>query len=798
MRPSRLEIEGFTAFRERTVVEFDDADLFVLCGPTGSGKSSLIDAMTFALYGSVPRYNHENLIYSVVSQGLQEARVRFDFMIQNKPYTAVRVIRRQKRGDRWGAVTKEARLESGKRDLAASAKELNEQVLKIFGLNFVQFTTCVVLPQGDFARFLHSTPADRQGLLKELLRIYIYGEMGQRARQRNAKAKQQIQSLDEQIDDLLDATPQAKREVGKKVKALSLLRKTLEEAQAEIEELEKHRRKIAESLQTEEETVELLKKIKQPENVKSIVANENLSREDSESKTRAREKSEKSLRTEEAKLHKLPDPEPIRELIKTYGQLQEEQERFETAKHAAAKSHEAKKKAEADLQQTKEELKTAETKVQELQRNHLAYQLAEDLAPGQDCPVCFRPLDSTPQHSVPANLEKAKKAVEKTIENLEAADKSHKTALSRSSGDSSKVQELKERLDGLSKRLKGKESLQQLEKKIELITAATERVDECRDAAEEARHQERLAQTKFQRVQEELKKAWTEYDKKRDLAASLQPPAASRDDLNLSWTNLIEWAAKKLDETTDKVQQLTNKVESISDEMTEKDKILHDKCTEADVEVDVAENIRDAVVEAHARAEEEAKQIEQSIKKRESLNNKKEAAKQEAAVSGALARHLSANAFERWLLQEAFDRLVIGASQKLLELSSGDYSFNLDDRLNFDIVDHRNADEIRSSRTLSGGETFLASLALALTLSEQIADLATDGAARLESIFLDEGFGSLDPATLEMVASTIEDLGAKGRTVGVITHVKDLADRIPVQYHVSKGPKSALVERVAL
>ena len=81
MKPRRLELEGFASFRDRTVVDFDHADLFALTGPTGSGKSSVIDAITFALYGAVPRYAKENLVWPVITQGLQEARVRLDFTV---------------------------------------------------------------------------------------------------------------------------------------------------------------------------------------------------------------------------------------------------------------------------------------------------------------------------------------------------------------------------------------------------------------------------------------------------------------------------------------------------------------------------------------------------------------------------------------------------------------------------------------------------------------------------------------------------------------------------------------------
>src|SRR4051812_6270114 len=86
MRPKRLEIEGFTAFREVTVVDFEGANLFAFTGPTGAGKSSLVDAMGFALYGRVHRY-HDKLVHAAISSGSSEVRVRFDFEVGSAQYT---------------------------------------------------------------------------------------------------------------------------------------------------------------------------------------------------------------------------------------------------------------------------------------------------------------------------------------------------------------------------------------------------------------------------------------------------------------------------------------------------------------------------------------------------------------------------------------------------------------------------------------------------------------------------------------------------------------------------------------
>ena len=98
MRPIRLEVEGFTTFRAPTVVDFAGADLFALVGPTGSGKTSVIDALTFALYGSVPRLDDRRAVAPVISQNLTEARVRLDFTVDGDAYSVVRVVRATRSG----------------------------------------------------------------------------------------------------------------------------------------------------------------------------------------------------------------------------------------------------------------------------------------------------------------------------------------------------------------------------------------------------------------------------------------------------------------------------------------------------------------------------------------------------------------------------------------------------------------------------------------------------------------------------------------------------------------------------
>ncbi len=116
-----------------------------------------------------------------------------------------------------------------------------------------------------------------------------------------------------------------------------------------------------------------------------------------------------------------------------------------------------------------------------------------------------------------------------------------------------------------------------------------------------------------------------------------------------------------------------------------------------------------------------------------------------------LGNLLRATSFERWLCSEALDSLVREASGTLMELSGGQYQLDRDERNDLVVIDYEDAGARRPVHTLSGGETFQASLALALALSRQVVGLSA-GMRELNSMFLDEGFGTLDSDTLETVA----------------------------------------------
>ena len=177
-------------------------------------------------------------------------------------YTVVRVVRKTPRG---GATTKEARLETDGRLVAGTADDITRKMRELLGLNFEQFTTCVVLPQGDFARFLHEKPAQRQDLLTKLLGVDIYEKMGNLARTRESVAKQKAQLHEEELEQIQNATTVAKKAAASKVKELEKLKVAIEKVEPELERLHKEveatRRAEAVLLEAE---AELLKSLRIP------------------------------------------------------------------------------------------------------------------------------------------------------------------------------------------------------------------------------------------------------------------------------------------------------------------------------------------------------------------------------------------------------------------------------------------------------------------------------------------------------------------------------------------------------
>src|SRR5262245_2675602 len=226
VRPISLEMEGFTSFRERASIDFSSLDLFAITGPTGAGKTSIIDAMTYALYGCTPRMS-EKQAKDLVSQGMSRAAVLFGFSSGKEQY-------RIARAGRWNGrnLVTELRLEQHAGDdwimLADSVTKAKPMVEQIVGLGFDEFTKSVVLPQGRFDEFLKGRADERRQILSDLLDLEVYSRMMRRANQIADEHKSRVSFIESLLkSDFAGATPE-----------------NLERVRTELTELEPHLRPI--------------------------------------------------------------------------------------------------------------------------------------------------------------------------------------------------------------------------------------------------------------------------------------------------------------------------------------------------------------------------------------------------------------------------------------------------------------------------------------------------------------------------------------------------------------------------
>lgn len=258
MRPLHLSVEGLACFREKQEIDFRELELFAISGPTGAGKSTLLDAIIFALYGEIPRVNTFNRT-EMISASRDRISVVLDFEIGASRYRIARTLRRS--GVQM--VRLEEHDESGSvKNLADQVRAANDQVVRILGLAAPAFMQAVVLPQGEFARFLKAQPRDRRSMLRTLLRLDVYERMRERAQRLAATKKSTVDSLQKLLSDEYTGVDEAavaalEAEHAGVVETLEAWRKNRDDIQVALARLRSQHAKTLELRQVEEKRAAL-------------------------------------------------------------------------------------------------------------------------------------------------------------------------------------------------------------------------------------------------------------------------------------------------------------------------------------------------------------------------------------------------------------------------------------------------------------------------------------------------------------------------------------------------------------
>ncbi|WP_139983225.1 AAA family ATPase [Nocardioides litoris] len=813
MQPLRLDLEGFGTFRAAQTLDLSDAEYFALVGPTGSGKSTIIDALCFALYGTAPRWRDERQIHLALAPSTTRGSVCLTFRSGGRTYAALRVVVRNARGQVGTKQVRLVRLADGA-DLGGSLADLLDQeaeelangpaavrsgVVELLGLTWDHFVQCVVLPQGDFAKFLGAPRRQRQDLLVNLLGLGVYDRVATAARRIASDEVVRRRTLDGQLERLADATDEAVAEAQLEADRLAGLRDDLA---ALVEPWTGATRALADA---DDAVADLQRRSARLRAVAAPPGLAELGSERSASEAAvatARDRlgrAQAAAESADAAAEEAGDPRDWAGLVQAHTALADQRAQRDACAADLAVSRESAATAATAAELAAATTARARADLDAVRTAHAADDLARHLEAGEACPVCLQDVAVVPDRPAHAGIAEAEAALAAAV----AAERRTSAEATTTAGEVARLEGRLHDLEGRQAEMTGA-----LEGRDDLATAQARHraAVDAAAAAATARQELRAAVGDQRRAEQALAASgerWTAagaalHDARQAVAAEDPPPTTG--DHAADWTAVTAWAAARRDEVDAQVAALREEQRRRATEAETRRDAVRDALSAAGVpapspltEVAVSTAVGSAVTAAGARAD----RLRERVAEAADLRAQVAASLESERVHKTLGQLLDATHFERWIVEEALTGLVAEASRTLLELSGGQFEITTDDEQELLVVDHNDAGSTRPVTTLSGGETFQASLALALALSTQVASLSASGAGRLDTILLDEGFGTLDPSTLDVVAGTLEALaGGGGRTVGVITHVAALAERIPTRFQVAREGSSSTVTPV--
>ncbi|HEY9835796.1 MAG TPA: SMC family ATPase, partial [Vampirovibrionales bacterium] len=199
MRPLELSLEGFTSFRREQTLDFSELDLFAITGATGAGKSSLLDAMTYALYGTTSRTSQAG---ELVSQGANTLKVQLRFSVSVGEYRITRTWRYRPSTPVTQVLLEKSQGDGSWETLETKERESKKAITEILGMDFDTFTRVILLPQGQFDEFLKGNTGKRREILRQLAGFEIFERMRKETNDLARLLKQELAAIERQIADL--------------------------------------------------------------------------------------------------------------------------------------------------------------------------------------------------------------------------------------------------------------------------------------------------------------------------------------------------------------------------------------------------------------------------------------------------------------------------------------------------------------------------------------------------------------------------------------------------------------------
>ena len=909
MRPIKLVMSAFGPYAGVTKLELDKLGtkgLYLITGDTGAGKTTIFDAITFALYGEASGDNRNaDMFRSKYADPDTPTEVELTFEYNGKAYTVRRnpaYLRPKTRGEGFTSKAADAELHYPDGRVVAKLKDVNSAIIEIMGIDRNQFTRIAMIAQGDFLKLLLASTDDRKKIFQKLFHTKNYwflqeslkaqsGSLAKDYEKASDSIKQYIGGIlceeenplsvsvrkamngemtTEDVTELLDklivedtkAQETMSAEIDKKeasVKELTAkVAKAEEQKKAEIS-LKKSEEKLIQvtgklreakaemdsANEKKPQITELGEKIAALKNELPLYDELDAKKKNLEKIVKSIAADTKKLSAEKEKSEKLKaEIQTLKEELQTLGKADEEKLKADHQKELLEKEQAAVKevqallaeltkleaqlaKKQADYKQKSEAAEALRNKYEADNKAYLDEQagiLAETLTDGLPCPVCgsvHHPNPAVKSAAAPtkAALEKSKKAAAAAEKEAAAASEKAKETLTAISEKKSYIEKSAEKIIEVNSFIEISEALSTKSQELETALEKNRRAMLKAAAKVSRKHQlDKLIPSKEDEINRlqtsitELEKSLASLSSSKD--AEEKQIEATKDKLRFdnkatlkkeiavltAQKTAIESAIEKA------VRDYNNRdkeVAEIKSAIEETKKLLQDK------EPFEIESEKQRLSELTAQKNAMAKKLQSVVVRlaTNALMQKRIQGKSEEvseiekqwtmvkALSNTANGNISGKAkimLETYIQMTYFDRIIARANTRLMIMSGGQYELkrrtDSDNKrsqsgLDLDVIDHYNGSE-RSVKTLSGGESFKASLALALGLSDEIQSYA--GGIRLDTMFVDEGFGSLDEESLQQAIRALTGLTEGNRLVAIISHVADLKDRIENQIIVKK------------
>ena len=868
MKPLKLTMRAFGPYAGETVIDFEKLQgrhLFLICGPTGAGKTTILDAMCYALYGKTSGDRTGEKMRSDYADSSERTEVIFDFMLGDKTYRATRSPAQmvdKKRGSGQTLAAMQAslsELEDGK-EINTLRTGIEEAAGKLIGLNADQFCQVILLPQGDFRKLLVAKADEREAILKQLFKTQRFSDFKDRLKDRlDAKVREKMekQTREDQILSSSGATDE--KQLSQMVEEAG---KELKEAQDIVKSREKESNEFREVYQKETALMghftELEKALKQDAVLKNeegrmkemeaslslvrsarelapyFVQLDGITREgkqeavklktaraDMETYSKLNETLEKRIQELDAMKEKREEERKtalkMQDLVpkaKLYGAAVQA---LKNAKNALSRAEEETKRLQAAAEAAKKARDEQKEKADAVRKSYIdgqAFLLAEGLEDGVPCPVCGAIHHPAParggDHVAKAeDVERAQKEYERASA---AYDRANDAKEKHSTGAYAKAVSDHAKADAQMKTLKEIPEAYRDPKYLEaestrLLTDIRKWEQDKETAAAQLRKAgadlsaSQAACRNAEERREELVKKYRETE-------SVLKEASDKAGFQ-SLDECKEWYKKK--DTEESVRKTLEQYRA--DRKSTEERIKAEEQETAGKERpdmlalnEKSKALQDQLKKASERAaalKERTETLQKAVSDARAIEKELEDLRKEEGLIRGLYDLTSGKktriTLERYVLGTLLDDVANAANLRLLSMSRRRYSLHrMTDEsglgkggLSLEVSDSFTG-RSRPANTLSGGETFLASLSLALGLADVVQ--SRQGGVRLDTMFIDEGFGTLDPDSLNSAMNTLIDLQNTGRMVGIISHVPELEERIDARLRITPAEKGSKAE----